>query len=215
MPTGKPKSALFKAASNGWIFRSPNPWVFGDTPHYVVNDTQKAQIEEIVTAKRPVLAGAIFGVGIVAWTAVVATFLWAVSGHPDPTPGDTILMIFLILVPVVAALPIYGLVQRRRLVVVLAGAKLTNERISFAELRTNARAASTLKQSLNALVASLFASFAALFALVVHLVTKHFAFDFQVALWIFVALAFGFASTSWYLQVLRKAAALEGTQDGR
>ena len=25
---------LFKAAPGGWVFRSPNPWVFGDTPHF-------------------------------------------------------------------------------------------------------------------------------------------------------------------------------------
>ncbi len=124
-------------------------------------------------------------------------------------------MIFLILVPAFAVLSLVGVIKRRRLAPVLEGAELTSERISFAELRNNTRAASTLKQSLNALVASLFAFFAALFALLEHLLAKHFAFGSQVAVWIFVALAFGFASTSWYLQVLRRAAALEGTQDGR
>ncbi len=45
-PTGSLKSAPFRATTDGrWIFRSPNPWVFGDTPHYLVNDAQKAQIE--------------------------------------------------------------------------------------------------------------------------------------------------------------------------
>ena len=215
-PTGSLKSALFRATTDGrWIFRSPNPWVFGDTPHYLINDAQKRQIEAIITPKRPTVVVALFALGVIAWAALVATFLWAFSGHPDPTPGDTVLMIFLILVPAFAVLPLVGVIKRRRLAPVLEGAELTSERISFAELRNNARAASTLKQSLNALVASLFAFFAALFALVVHLVTKHFAFDSQVALWIFVAVAFGFASASWYLQVLSKAAALEGTQEGR
>lgn len=215
-PTSTPKSALFRVTTDGrWIFRTPNPWVFGETPHYLVNDAQKAHIEAIITPKRPTVVVALFALGVVAWASLVATFLWLFSGHPDPTPGDTILMVFLILVPAFATLPLVGVVKRRRLAPVLEGAELTSERISFAELRNNARSASTLKQSLNALVASLFAFFAAVFALVAHLVTKQFAFDFQVALWIFVALAFGFASASWYLQVLSKAAALEGTQDER
>ena len=37
-PSDGMKSALFRAAPGGWVFRSPNPWVFGDTPHYLVND---------------------------------------------------------------------------------------------------------------------------------------------------------------------------------
>jgi hypothetical protein len=72
-PTGTLKSALFRATSDGWVFRSPNPWVFGDTPHYFVNDTQKAQIEVIVAPKRPVLVVALCIVGIIAWAALVAT----------------------------------------------------------------------------------------------------------------------------------------------
>jgi phosphotransferase system glucose/maltose/N-acetylglucosamine-specific IIC component len=73
-------------------------------------------------------------------------------------------MVVLILVPALALLPIAGLIQRRRLAPVFAGARLTNERISYAELQKNVRAATPLKQSLNALVASLFVFFAALFA---------------------------------------------------
>ena len=112
-PTGSLKSSLFRATTDGrWIFRSPNPWVFGDTPHYLVNDAQKTQIEAIITPKRPVLVVALYAVGLIAWAALVATFLWAFSGHPDPTPGDTVLMVFLILVPAFAALPLVGVIKQ-------------------------------------------------------------------------------------------------------
>jgi hypothetical protein len=45
------------------------------------------------------------------------------------------------------------------------------------------------------------------------LASRHFAFDSDVALWSFVALAFGFASVVWYRQVLSKAAALEAPKE--
>jgi phosphotransferase system glucose/maltose/N-acetylglucosamine-specific IIC component len=114
--------------------------------------------------------------------------------------------------PLIALLPIAGLIQRRRLRHVLAGASLTTERISYAEVRQNLQAATPLKQSLNALVASLFACFAASFAVLLHLVTRHFVFDSYVALWVFVAIAFGFASFAWYRQVVAKAHILEGAR---
>jgi len=124
----------------------------------------------------------------------VATFMWAFAGHQDPTPGDIGVMVVLIVLPLIALLPIAGLVQRRRLKPVLAAAPLTPERIPFAELQKKVRAATPLKQSLNALVASLFAFFSASFAVLTHFLTRHFPFDSYVALWGFVAIAFGFAS---------------------
>ena len=212
-PSGILKYALFRPTSDGWVFRSPNPWVFGDTPHYLVNDAQKAQIEAIVTPKRPAVVVTLYAVGLIAWAVAVATLMWAFSGHADPTPGDTGLMVFLILVPAVAVFPIAAVIQRRRFAPVLEGARLTIERISYAELRQNMRASTPFRQSLKALVATLFACFAASFALLIHLVTRHFVFDLYVAVWGFVAISFGFASFTWYREVLRKAATLEGDRE--
>jgi hypothetical protein len=214
MPTGTLKSALFRATTDGWVFRSPNPWLFGDTPHYLVDDAQKARIEEIIALKRPVLAGVLFAVGIVAWTLVVTTLMWALSGHPDPTTSDIVLMTILILMPAVFALPILGIIRRRQLAPILESAKLTDERISYAELRKNARGATPLKQSVNALVASVFACFAALFVVFTHLDARHFKLDAQVVLWSFVAVTFGFGSVIWYRQVMSKVAELEGDKHG-
>ena len=106
---GRMKSALFKAAPGGWVFRSPNPWVFGDTPHYLVDDAQKAKIEAVLVPRRPAIVGAVLVGGILAWAIAVATFMWAFAGHEDPTPGDIGLMIVLIVVPLLALLPVAGL----------------------------------------------------------------------------------------------------------
>jgi len=210
--SGGMKSALFKAVPGGWVFRSPTPWVFGDTPHYLVNDAQKAQIEAILVPRRPAVVGALLIGGLLAWAIAVATFMWAFTGPRDPTPGDTGPMIVLIIIPLLALLPAAGFVQRRRLRPVLAGAPLTHERISYAEVRQNVRDGMPLRQSLNVLVASLFAFFAAAFAVLLHLVTKHFVFDAYVALWGFVSIQFGFASFTWYRAVLRKTATAESAR---
>ena len=215
-PGDSVKSALFRAAPGGWVFRSPNPWVFGDTPHYLVNDAQKSQIEAIVALRRPRVVAAVLLGGILAWTVLVATFMWAFAGHQDPTLGDIGVMVVLIFLPLIALLPIAGLIQRRRLKPVLAAAPLTTERILFAELQKKVRAATPLKQSLNALVASLFAFFSASFAVLIHILTRHFPFDSYVALWGFVAIAFGFASplvspSSWQGDRARKRSARELT----
>jgi hypothetical protein len=147
--------------------------------------------------------------GIVAWVLLLATFMWAFSGHEDPTPGDFGVMVFLTFLALFALLPVAGLIQRHRLTPVLAGAPLTTERITFAELKQKVRAATPLKQSLNALVASLFACLAAFFAVLTHVATKHLVLDSYVALWGFVAISFGIASFQWYRQVLGKADILE------
>ena len=38
--------ASFKATDGGYVFQSPNPWIFARPRYYLVNDTQKAAISE-------------------------------------------------------------------------------------------------------------------------------------------------------------------------
>ena len=209
-PSDSLKGALFRAVPGGWVFGSPNHWMFGDTPHYLVNDAQKAQIEAIIVPRRPGVVVAVLFAGLVAWVFLLATGMWAFSGHENPTPGDVGVIVLLTFLALIALLAIAGLIQWHRLRPVLAGAPLTTERITYAELKQKVRAATPFKQSLNALVASLFACFAAFFAVLTHVATKHLVFDSYVALWGFVAISFGIASFQWYRQVLGKADILEG-----
>ena len=73
----RPKSVMFKPVAGGWVYRAPNPWVFGDAPHYLVNDAQKVQIEAIIVPRRPVLFGAMLVGGIVAWVFALVGIVWA------------------------------------------------------------------------------------------------------------------------------------------
>ena len=168
----RPKSVMFKPVAGGWVYRAPNPWVFGDAPHYLVNDAQKAQIEAIIIPRRPVLFGAMLVAGIVAWVFALVGIVWAVSRHDDPTTTDVIAIAVLVAISLVAALPFAGWIKRRRLQPILAGLPLTQERITFADMRKNARTATPFKQSRNAFIASVFASFAAVAAAYSHYVAK-------------------------------------------
>src|SRR6476619_5650004 len=38
--------ASFKSVAGGYVFQSPNPWIFARPRYYLVNEAQKAQIAE-------------------------------------------------------------------------------------------------------------------------------------------------------------------------
>jgi len=200
----RPKSVMFKPVADGWVYRAPNPWVFGDAPHYLVNDAQKAQIEAIIIPRRPVLFGVLLVAGIVAWVFALGGIVWAVSRHDDPTTTDVIAIAVLVAISLVAALPFAGWIQRRRLQPILAGLPLTQERITFAEMRKNARTATPFKQSRNAFIASVFASFAAVAAAYSHYAAKP-GLDAQLIIWTFNAVLWGSLAFVWYRRALRKA----------
>src|ERR1700688_3440008 len=109
------QSALFKPASGGgWIFRAPSPWLFGDVPHYFVNDAEKAQIDTILEPRlKPALLATVLILAIFGWV-LAASGLVAVlgSGQDYITAGDIIAMVVLIVTPLAAALPLTGWIQR-------------------------------------------------------------------------------------------------------
>jgi hypothetical protein len=201
------KSALFKPASGGgWIFRAPSPWLFGDVPHYIVNDTQKAQIETILEPRlKPALLATVLILAIFGWVFAASGLVWALdSGQDDRTAGDIIAMAVLIVTPIAAGLPLTGWIQRRRLQPVLKELPLTTERISLAEVSQSITNVSTVKQSLLACIASVFACAGGLSAAGMHLVANHGFLDGQMMVWTFMAIVFGFQAVRWYRIILTK-----------
>ena len=71
MPTAM-SDALFMKVDEGWVYRAPNPWVFGDCPHYLVNDEQKAQLTAIITPRHPVRLGVYIALILIAWVVAIA-----------------------------------------------------------------------------------------------------------------------------------------------
>ena len=126
----------FRQVANGWVFRPPNPWVFGDTPHYLVSDDQKARIVAVLSSPRPILLGLVMTLGLTAWVVAVAALTWMAGLRPESMSGiQAILMVAAFIIPVFVILPIYLAWQLRRLRPTLAGLPLTDERISRRDMR--------------------------------------------------------------------------------
>jgi len=142
------ESVLFKPVPGGFIYQAPNPWVFGRMRRYIVNDAQKAALLAIVTPPRPALRIIVITATILAWTGVVSTGMWVLSGHDNPTAIDFAIMMAMILVPIYLAWVAFLQRNLRRMQPILAGAPRTEERITNRELRRAMTNAMSLRKTL-------------------------------------------------------------------
>jgi hypothetical protein len=129
------EAILFRQATGGFIYRAPNPWVFGAADHFLVNEAQKHDILEIVVARRPILRLVVITAALLLWGIAMGTLGWAFSGHEDPTATDVIVMIVMTIVAMFVALHVALRRKRRQLQPILAGLPRSNERITPVELR--------------------------------------------------------------------------------
>ena len=81
------EAMLFKPVAGAFIYRAPNPWIFGRADHYIVDAQQKAELLDMLAARSPMLSLAVFVAGVLLWGAAIGTLRWALSGHDDPTVG--------------------------------------------------------------------------------------------------------------------------------
>jgi hypothetical protein len=141
------EAAFFKQVGGGWVFQAPNPWVFGRTSRYLVNDAQKAELLALVTPRSPTLRIAAITAGILLWAISASIIVWAVSSHDEPTARDALAIFALIVVPIFLAL-VFALQRNlRRMQRVLAGAQRTEERITPRELSHAMANAVSLRRS--------------------------------------------------------------------
>lgn len=143
------EAVLFKRAAGGYVFQAPNPWVFGRSSRYLVNDAQKAELLAIILPRRPIRRIAAITVGILLWALAASTIVWAVSAHDQPTASDAFAIFALIAVPIFLALLVALQRNLRRMRPVLAGAPRTEERITRRELRAAMANAVSLRRSLS------------------------------------------------------------------
>ena len=141
--------ARFKRVAGGYIFQAPNPWIFGRSSHYLVNDTQKAQLLAIITPRRPMLTVAVITAAIALWVVAVAAIVWVFgAGQDQPTGPEMIAMALLTVVPMFLVLVLALRRNLRRMQPALVGAPLTDERISRQELRQAMAKAMTFRATL-------------------------------------------------------------------
>jgi hypothetical protein len=158
---------LFKPTSVGFIYRAPNPWIFGRTEHYVVNETQKGELLGILVAPRPVLRLAVIVAGILLWAVAMGTIEWAFSPHEDPTVGDVVIMIVLTFAALFLALHLALRHKLRRLQPILAGATRTTAVITSSEMRSAMNKTTSLKSAVFTATMFAFACAAQLFTLAI------------------------------------------------
>ena len=138
------EATMFKAVPGGYVFRAPNPWVFGRYRFFLANETQKSELLAVVKARSPI----VFWGGLIALIAGSTALLAFGSGHDNPTLGDAVVMLVLIPVWIYAAILIAIRPMALRLEPMLAGLPRTEERITSAELSQAVRASLPWRQAL-------------------------------------------------------------------
>ena len=127
------KFASFKQVPGGYVFRAPNPKVFGRSDHYLVDEAQRDQIVAIMTPRRP-------GLLLAAWVggyflAVAAGVVWLTVFAPGFPITVLLVLIAGMLLAAILGLHLAARRNLRRLQPILAGARLTDQRITIAEIR--------------------------------------------------------------------------------
>ena len=159
------EAMLFKPTPGGFIYRAPNPWIFGRADHYVVNESQKTELLGILVAPRPLLRLAVVVAGILLWGAAIGTIGWAFSSHDDPTVGDAVIMIVLTFAAMFLALHLALRHQLRRLQPILASATRTTAAITSSEIRSAVNKTTSFKSAVFAAAMFAVACAAQLFSL--------------------------------------------------
>ncbi len=120
LPFDRMEELSFKHASGGWVFQAPNPWLFGPRRHYLVNESEKA---ELAAGLRRMWRSLLLAIIILCGVGLPAAMPLGLARHP-------------LLAPVAGAAAglVVGLVvvrhSLRRMRPVLAGLEPTAQRIS-------------------------------------------------------------------------------------
>jgi hypothetical protein len=130
------EEAPFKRIETGYVFQARNPWFFGRSRHYLVNEAQKAAIaaclRDTLRELRPVAVVAMF---VLPLLTLAGAFLLIMIGTPTPV-AIIVLMVF-VFGPYLGGVHVYTMGRLRHLV---AGLPRSSERITLREANANAAA---------------------------------------------------------------------------
>jgi hypothetical protein len=208
------EATMFKAVPGGYVFRAPNPWVFGRYRFFLANEAQKSELLSVVKTR----SAAVFWIALIVLIGGSTALLAYGSGHDDPTLGDAILVLALVPVWIYAAILIAIRPMALRLEPMLAGLPRTEERITAADLRQAMQGTVSGPQSL--LIGTsqvlLSASFAVLAFTRLRGDRLSVSEDATGLVYAFAAAAFAFAAISFFVAAIRKASQTRdvGAQSG-
>jgi hypothetical protein len=197
------EAIMFKKVQDGYVFRAPNPFVFGRARFYLVNQAQKTRLLAIITARSQAVFWVVLVVSIAASTAGLAYG----TGHDNPTTADVVIMMALIPLWIYAALLVSVHPTARRLQPLLAGLQPTDQSITLADLRKAVRTSVSFRQYLTLGVSQAVTS-AALIVMVLRKINggRVSVFEDSAALlFAFLAVVLAVSSTSFLVAALYKA----------
>lgn len=132
--------ASFKPTAEGYVFQSPNPWIFARPRYYLVNEAQKAEILVVLGRWRLMLMisvliiFALLGSFLAFVTLSPATFVRLIRPALQFGSGPFSVLLFALLMLCVAPLlAVPQIYLKRGVRAPLASAPRTNERITMAE----------------------------------------------------------------------------------
>ncbi len=136
------KASSFRATAGGYVYRAPNPWVFGRSDHFRVTETQRAAIIDILIPKpgtREFQTSRRLGRGVLALTTLsLVTGLLVLYGNHYPAAemigAIAAVMLLAVLVGTLIALNRVATRLRKNLQPILSKAPQTDERISNADV---------------------------------------------------------------------------------
>jgi hypothetical protein len=123
------EEAAFRPVPGGYIFQSRNPWFFGPSHRYRVNEIEKAQIADCIRETLRRMKRFVFIMMVVIPLALVVGIFW-LAAQGMATVGPVLLYALALFVPYYAAIHIYSM---RRLRPLIAGLPRTTGRITISE----------------------------------------------------------------------------------
>jgi hypothetical protein len=161
------EAMLFKPVPGGFIYRAPNPWIFGRANHYIVNEQQKAELLGMLVAPRPLLRLTFIVAGVLLWGVAMGTVGWAISGHEDPAVGDAVIMIVMTFAALFLVLHLALRRKLGRMQPILVAATHTTAAITSGEISAAINKTTSFKTAVVVVAMSAFGCGAQMFSLVI------------------------------------------------
>jgi NADH:ubiquinone oxidoreductase subunit K len=153
-------AALFWPVAGGDVYREPYRWPFGDAPHYLVNENQKAALMALVIPRRPILSQLVMWSTLILMVAIACGGVWLYTGHDNPSGVDGFAIALVSAAEIMVGLAVFFCWKRHQVRPLLATLPRTQLRITPGQMRASAASAMSRTQVAAAAVAGIIASVA-------------------------------------------------------
>ncbi|MBV9396216.1 MAG: hypothetical protein JOZ84_17625 [Methylobacteriaceae bacterium] len=140
--------AFFKEMAGGYLFRAPNPWVFGVGEHYFTNEAQRAEILELGRVRRPLMRLLVFAAILIACPVASTVLVYFFSGHAEPDGTDLGAIAVLTVTSLVASLFVATQLRLRGLRSILIRLPSSGETLTLRDIQASQVKATPLKSLL-------------------------------------------------------------------